>query len=122
MGRISTRLTLSNLKNAVVIKHGKNKDVECLLIPIEQNKLYKNDKGVVSIDLIGFEFNNTKDNSKDTHLVKQSFSKEYLEKLTDDEKNALPILGNHVDWDKSGGSQSNDQGAPMVDDESDLPF
>ena len=98
MGNISTKVNLGALKNAAIIMSGKNKDVECLLIPIAQNHLYKNDKGVVSLELIGFEIapEKRKPDSKDTHLVKQSLSKEILEKLSDEEKKAFPILGNHV--------------------------
>jgi len=37
MGNISTKVNLGALKNAAIIMSGKNKDVECLLIPIAQN-------------------------------------------------------------------------------------
>lgn len=124
MGNISTKVNLGALKNAAIIMSGKNKDVECLLIPIAQNHLYKNDKGVVSLELIGFEIaaDKRKPDSKDTHLVKQSLSKEILEKLSDEEKKAFPILGNHVNWDESG-SGGNNASAPVVAaSEDDLPF
>ena len=124
MGNISTKVNLGALKNAVIIMSGKNKDVECLLIPIAQNHLYKNDKGVVSLELIGFEIapEKRKADSKDTHLVKQSLSKEILEKLSEEEKKAFPILGNHVNWDESG-SGGNNASAPVVAaSEDDLPF
>lgn len=124
MGNISTKVNLGALKNAAIIMSGKNKDVECLLIPIAQNHLYKNDKGVVSLELIGFEIaaDKRKADSKDTHLVKQSLSKDILEKLTDEEKKAFPILGNHVNWDESGGGSSNVSAPVVAATEDDLPF
>lgn len=121
MSRISTKLNLAALKNAVIIKHGKNKDVDCVLIPIEQNKLFRSEKGAVYLDLIGFDFNNTKENSKDTHLVKQSFSKEYLDTLSEDEKKSLPILGNHIVWNGAS-SGSGEAASPTVLSDDDLPF
>lgn len=123
MGRISSSLNLAAFKNAVVIKHGKNKDVECLLIPLEQNHLSKTDKGAVYFETVGFPFENKSEKSKSTHIVKQSFSKETLEKFSEDEKKELPIFGNHVDWDaRSGGSTHAEASAPSVDDIDDLPF
>ena len=124
MGNISTKVNLGALKNAAIIMSGKNKDVECLLIPIAQNHLYKNDKGVVSLELIGFEIapEKRKADSKDTHLVKQSLSKEILEKLSDEEKKAFPILGNHVNWDESGSGGNNANAPVVVASEDDLPF
>lgn len=124
MGNISTKVNLGALKNAAIIMSGKNKDVECLLIPIAQNHLYKNDKGVVSLELIGFEIapEKRKADSKDTHLVKQSLSKEILEKLSDEEKKAFPILGNHVNWDESGSGGNNTSATVVAASEDDLPF
>lgn len=124
MGRISTKINLAALKNAAIITSGKNKDVDCILIPIEQNNLYRSDKGAVYLDLIGFETPVNKRKGKDTHLVKQSLSKDIQDKMTEEEKKAMPILGNHIDWEQSGESQSvaTEQGVKSVDDLSDLPF
>lgn len=112
---------MAALKNAAIIKSGKNKDVDCILIPIEQNHLFKSEKGAVYLDLQGFELKNPKENQKDTHLVKQSLPKEVFEKMSDDDKKNMPILGNHIVW---GGSQSNttEASAPSVASEDDLPF
>ena len=124
MGRISTKINLAALKNAAIITSGKNKDVDCILIPIAQNNLYRSEKGAVYLDLIGFETPIDKRKGKDTHLVKQSLSKEIQGKMTEDEKNAMPILGNHIDWDQSSESQSTptESGAVSVADLDDLLF
>lgn len=121
MGTISTKVNLAGLKNAAIIKSGKNKDVDCILIPIAQNHLFKSEKGAVYLDLQGFELKNPKEGSKDTHLVKQSLPKDVFDKMSDDDKRAMPILGNHIVW---GGVQSSNNEATATEaaSESDLPF
>lgn len=118
---ISTKINLAALKNAAIIKSGKNKDVDCILIPIAQNHLFKSEKGAVYLDLQGFEYKNQKADSKDTHLVKQSLPKEVFNKMTDDEKSAMPILGNHIVWGQSGGERT-EVAATTAASEDDLPF
>jgi hypothetical protein len=124
MGRISTKINLAALKNAAIITSGKNKDVDCILIPIEQNNLFRSEKGAVYLDLIGFETPADKRKGKDTHLVKQSFSKDVLLAMPEEEQKALPILGNHIDWDQSGESTGErvEASAAIVADVDDLPF
>lgn len=120
MGNISTKINLGALKNATILKMGKTQ-LDCIVIPIDQNHLYKTDKGAVYLDLVGFEINNPKPDQKDTHLVKQSFSKDILAKMTDEEKKSYPILGNHINWDSSNNS-SVEVSASIAATEDDLPF
>lgn len=124
MGRISLKINLAALKNAAIITSGKNKDVECLLIPIAQNHLFRSDKGAVYLEIIGFETAKEKRQGKNTHMAKQSFDKKMLEAMSEEEQKLLPILGNFIDWDQAGESQSApiESGAVVADDLSDLPF
>ena len=124
MGRISTKINLTAFKNAAVIKSGKNGDVDCILIPIEQNHFFKSEKGAIYLDLVGFETPKEKRKGKDTHLVKQSFSKEVRDAMSEEEEKALPILGNHIDWDQSGeGGGERAEAVPTVATKpDDLPF
>jgi len=124
MGRISVKINLAALKNAAIITSGKNKDVDCILIPIEQNHLFRSEKGAVYLDVIGFETAPEKRKGKDTHMAKQSLDKKVLDAMTEDEKKAMPILGNFIDWDQSGESQGSqtEQGAKVVDTFEDLGF
>lgn len=122
MGRISVKINLAALKNAAIITSGKNKDVDCILIPIEQNHLFRSEKGAVYLDVIGFETAPEKRKGKDTHMAKQSLDKKILDAMSEEEKNALPILGNFIDWDQSGGGERTEIGAKPVEDLSDLPF
>lgn len=121
MGNISTKINLGALKNATILKMGKNKDVDCIIIPIAPNHLYKTEKGAVYLDLIGFEINSPKADSKDTHLVKQSLPKDVLAKMSDEEKKAYPILGNHINWDGSNAT-SVEVSAATAATEDDLPW
>lgn len=124
MGRISAKINLAALKNAAIITSGKNKDVDCILIPIAQNNLFRSEKGAVYLDLIGFETPVDKRKGKDTHLVKQSLSKDIQDAMSEEEKKAMPILGNFIDWDQSNESQSvpTESGAVVADGLDDLPF
>lgn len=123
MGRISVKINLAALKNAAIITSGKNKDVDCILIPIEQNHLFRGKENAVYLDVIGFETAPEKRKGKDTHMAKQSLDKKVLDAMSEDEKKALPILGNFIDWDQSGeGGERVEIGAKPVEDLSDLPF
>ena len=122
MGRISVKINLAALKNAAIITSGKNKDVDCILIPIEQNHLFRGKENAVYLDVIGFETAPEKRKGKDTHMAKQSLSKEVQDAMTEEEKKNMPILGNFIDWDQSGGVERVEIGAKPVEDLSDLPF
>lgn len=113
------KLNVAGLKH--VVRKEKRKDgseVECLIIPIDQNHLYRGDKGLY-LDLTAIESKTPpKEGFKDTHFVKQSLSKEVYEKMTDDERKATPIMGNMSPW----GGTSNEAPVVNADDLDDLPF
>lgn len=120
MSRISGKINLLNLHGVIKQMKGELGPVECLIIPLEKNKLFKGEKGIY-LDVIAFEIEKQKEGQKDTHIVKQSFSKEVREKMTEEQLKALPILGNLQVWD--GVSES----APVSSTEvlgpdDDLPF
>lgn len=117
---ITIKLTLTQLKHAVRKMKGASGEMDCLVIPIDQNKLYKGDKGIY-LDIIAFEVKEKKNDSKDTHILKQSFSKDEREKMTEDEIKAMPILGNLRIWEpQEQNTIEVDQSA--IEPESDLPF
>lgn len=68
------------------------KGAKVIVIPIAENSLFEGEKGLY-LDLVGFEIKNP-EAGKDTHIIKQSFSKEKLAAMTDEAKKALPIIGN----------------------------
>jgi len=96
MSRISGKINLMQLQAAIRKMKGESGEVECLIIPIEKNNLFKGEKGIY-LDLIAFEIEK-KGESKDTHLVKQSLPKDVREFMADEELRAMPILGNLQVW------------------------
>jgi len=90
---ITGKINLLNLHAVKQMVKGKVGQVECLIIPIEKNKLFNGEKGVY-LDIVAFEIKEPKEGSRDTHLVKQSFNKEAREKMSEEELKSLPILGN----------------------------
>ena len=121
MSKISSRINLLMLKCSVVNMKAKSGMMDCLVIPIEKNGLFKGEKGIY-LDLIAFELANKKEGSKDTHLVKQSLPKEVRESMTEEEVKAMPILGNHAVWSDGQSSQEPTSTAAPIDETSDLPF
>lgn len=120
MSRISGKINLLQLHVIRKMINGQAGLVECLVIPIEKNKLFIGEKGVY-LDLIAFEIEKPKEDSKDTHLVKQSFSKEVRERMTDEQLKSMPILGNLQVWGER--TESTPTSSIVVQDEiSDLPF
>ncbi|MFA5715423.1 MAG: hypothetical protein WC998_06770 [Candidatus Paceibacterota bacterium] len=120
MSRISGKINLLQLHAVRKMINGQAGLVECLVIPIEKNRLFIGEKGVY-LDLIAFEIEKPKEGSKDTHLVKQSFSKDMRDTMTEDELKKMPILGNLQIWSEN--TESNTTSSNEVQDElSDLPF
>jgi len=109
MNNISIKINLRQLRHTV--KQMTKKDgskVECLIIPIETNHLFKGEKGVY-LDLTAFPLKEAREGSKDTHLVKQTLPKEVYSAMTEEQKKETPIFGNAILW--SGG-----EAAPKTDD------
>ena len=120
MSRITGKLNLMNLVATRKILTAVNGPTECLVIPIEKNKLFVGKEGVY-LDLIAFDFESKKADNKDTHLIKQSFSKEVREAMTEEQLKALPILGNLQVWGERTEAEAVSDMA-VQDEKSDLPF
>ena len=122
MSRISGKLNLLQLHAVRKMITGQLGPVECLVIPIEKNKLFIGNKGIY-LDLIAFEIDPAKRNaeSKDTHLVKQSFSKEVREAMSEDELKSMPIIGNFQVWSGQVETEPTSP-ATLQNEEDDLPF
>lgn len=115
---ITIKLNLLNLKCSVKKMSSKSGEMECLVIPIDFNRLYRGEKGIY-LDLVAFEIKNPKEGSKDTHLVKQGLSKVDREAMSQEEVNEMPILGNLAVWT----GEREPVSSPVAQDEKDdLPF
>jgi len=91
MKRINLKIDLLKLKSVTQWSKGKTGPVECIVIPIDANNIYRGKSGLY-LDMTAFELREPKDNQ--THLIKQSLPKEVFDTLTEEEKKAIPILGN----------------------------
>ena len=117
---VSGKLNLAGLKHVILEKKGKSGMVKGIFIPIEANNLFFSKKNNVYLDLIAFELKEKQDNA--THLVKQSFSKEIYDKMTDEERKETAILGNlNVDVVAEAKNNNAAEGKTLKE-EDDLPF
>lgn len=94
--------------------------VDCMVIPIDANHLVKGEKGLYA-DFAAFEFKSKQENSKDTHLIKQSLPKEWFHAMTDEEKKAMPIFGNLRVWEERTEQEPTSSVDP-VNESDGLPF
>lgn len=112
------KLNIAAFKHVVrKMKNKAGEQVECIIIPVESNHIFKGEKGLYA-DITAIAVKNPK--YDDTHILKQGLPKEVYEALTDEQKNSTPIFGNMGPW-KSGKGESAaniDNG----DEDDDLPF
>lgn len=122
MSNISVKVNLRQLKSAVRTMKATSGNIQCLVIPIEQNNLVVGEKGIY-LDMTAFELKEKKADRKDTHLVKQNFTKEVFEKMTDEEKQKSPILGNLIVWGSREPEPNNEEITESASEPTeDLPF
>jgi len=117
MGNLNIKLNLQNLHCACRFEKGVAGPVECLIIPLEKNYLFKGEKGVY-LDLTAFELREKKENK--THLIKQTIPKEIFKAMTDEQKKATPILGDVSTWEHTEAEPKSD--LTTMEEGSDLPF
>lgn len=122
MANYSIKTDLLKLKGAFVTNlKGKTATKRCLIIPVDEANLYVGEKGVY-LNMTAIEMREPK--YSETHCVKQSLDRERYEAMTDEERNAQPILGGMKQLERKA-TEMNVTG--MVDGESminndDLPF
>lgn len=128
MSNFQLKLDFLKFKNACVISiKGKKESKKGVFIPIEDNNIFvsagDNDKAKsLYIDLVAFE---TKNVGKygDTHMIKQSLGKDEQSNMSEDEKRAMPILGNMKPMKMQKAAQTVDAPVtPIVQEEDDLQF
>ena len=119
MKRINIKLNLSQLKSVVRYEKSATGMIECVIIPIEANFLFKGEKGIY-LDLTAFELKNPKEGSRDTHLIKQSLPKDVFEAMNEDQRRAMPIVGNCSVYDAE--EQKPVSSPTPIDATDDLPF
>lgn len=124
MGNFSIKEDLLKLRGAFITNFkGRTATKRCLVIPVDDSGLYVGEKGVY-LNLTAIEMENPQ--YKETHCIKQSFYKEVYETLSEEQRQALPILGGMKPLVKKAAPQmsvdSTFDGAQAVECEDDLPF
>ncbi len=116
MANFTIKMDLQKMKGVFLTTlTGKTATKRCLCIPIEENHLFVGEKGTY-LDLTAIELKDGK--YGDTHCIKQNFPKDVYERLSDEEKKNLPIIGNMHELRAK--QQKIGAVAQAVDD--DLPF
>lgn len=106
---------------------GRTGVLRCLVIPVEDNNIFvttdeNNHPKAAYIDLTAWELKNPKYDK--THMIKQSLPKEVREKMTDEEKKAIPILGGlkPVIFESQNAASSCAAPIAQTQNSDDLPF
>ena len=134
MGNFQGKLDFLKFKNSCVISvKGKTGEKKGVFVPIEDNGLFvttdENNKAKGAY--FNFAVFETKQPGKfgDTHMIKQSLDKDTRSKMSEEEKRAIPIIGNMRPLDSQSPSvPQNDivttasPAAPQDNDDSNLPF
>lgn len=124
MGNLNINVNLLKLNRAGVCTI---KGVKCVVIPILENDLYVTyDASTMKaksayLDLTAWENKNGASQYGDTHMVKQSFRKEFREQNAEFCGNA-PILGNGKPFELKNGGEVVQAPAVEVENNEELPF
>lgn len=123
MANYGIKLDLLKLKGATVRNlQGRTATKRCLIIPVDEcDGMFLGEKGCY-VNLTAIEMQNPKYN--DTHCIKPEISKERREAMTEEEQNAVPIIGGlHAIERQQATMQVNGTiGADAFATEEDLPF
>ena len=122
------KLNVLKLKRAGVMQiPGRTEVLRCLVIPIEENNIFistdeNNRPKAAYLDLTAWALKNPK--YEETHMIKQSLPKEVREKMTDEEKKAIPILGGlkPVIFESQNAASSCAAPIAQTQNSDDLPF
>ena len=105
MGNFSIKEDLLKLKGSFITNFkGRTETKRCLVIPVDDSGLYVGEKGVY-LNLTAIEMENPQ--FKETHCIKQSLDKEIYEALSEEQRQALPIIGGMKPLVKKAAPQMN---------------
>ena len=131
MDNFQIKQNLLKFNNAFVMNiKGKSSSKMCVCIPIEDNHLFVSSDDnlkakAVYADVNVNQYEEGKSQYGDTHYLRLSVPKEIREKMTEEEKKAIPYLGNmkpsQIQQKQSADIESPTYSVPE-DDMDDLPF
>ena len=120
---IGIKINLQALQGAFLKNlTGRTQTKRCLIIPVDENPaMFIGEKGTY-LNLVGVEVSNPK--YGDTHLLKGDLPKEVYEAMTEEQRNAQPILGNvrPIGPKQQAVTGSVSMDAPEGQQQDDLPF
>ena len=123
MANFSIKTDLLKLKGAFVTNlKGKTATKRCLIIPVDDAGLFIGEKGVY-LNLTAIEMREPK--YQDTHCVKESLDKERYDAMSEEERNAQPIIGGMRQLERQAAEMpvtSTLDGSQVLGDDDDLPF
>lgn len=91
MSNFQVKINLQKLNGSFITDlKGRTATKRCLVLPIEDSDLFMGQKGVY-LDLTAYQLKDS--NNGKTHILKQSFSKERYNSLTEEQRRELPIIG-----------------------------
>ena len=124
MANFSIKTDLLKLGGAFVTNlKGKAATKRCLVIPIDDSRLFLGEKGVY-LNLTAVEMR--EERYGDTHIVKQNLPREVYDTMTEEERKAQPIIGTLRPIEGQAPKQMTvthtTDAAVAVEDDDDLPF
>lgn len=121
MANYSIKVDLQKVQGAFVTNiKGKTATKQCLCIPIEGSGLFLGKQGCY-LNLTAIEMQNPQYN--DTHCIKVSHDREVYERMTEQERQAQPIIGGlHALTKKPQAAVDLSENYGFAATEEDLPF
>lgn len=108
MSNFGIKIDLAKLNGVGVTElQGQYGLVRCVVIPVEANHIFVGQKGVY-LDLCAFEMKNPQYEA--THTIKQSLPKAVRDSMTEEQRKALPIVGDLKPLGNNNGAQAAYQG------------
>lgn len=113
---VSVQLTRLNRAGRILLKDKDGKQIDCLVIPIELNNLFVSENNEIFLNMVAWESGKLK--NEQTHLLKQSLPKDIVDKMSEDDKKQMPIMGNVKPLKKKEAEMETYSQEPV----NDLPF
>ena len=116
-------------KTGLMTVNGRSGAKLCVVIPVEENDIYvsrdeslKPKGAYLSINAWQSNSDSGVDQYGNSHSVKQGFSREFRERMDEEEMRAKPFIGNLRPWERKEQPISAPTAQASADEYDDLPF
>lgn len=126
--KLDASLALSKLKHVMMTKKNKKgKKIECIVIPIKQNYLFKDEKSGAVYLGVSVNLKDGEDEYGQHGFIGQKIDGRIYKEASDSEKEEMkktPILGGMKDWEFTDNSAARDTAGSQgeMEEDDDLPF